>query len=238
MRPWAVSVRASRRSSWRVRMLYATWSMTSAALPPASRCRRATSATCSRSRLCMRVTHEPSASSSGTPRRSSEMTRESSSCDGSGALSATTASAPGRLWPARSDWASTSRLSESWSPNARRLRSTFDVTNIRRKIGPVNASSRKIGAFPITARIRPTNSAIMIERKTSASGDILIPARATSSAKPRMSRLRWNEVSASARAARISSRRMPVSSSSSKSTNDDIRLRKLRPRSEKSFETA
>src|SRR5438128_1332016 len=68
--------------------------MTSAALPPASRWRRATRATCSRSRLCMRVTHEPSASSSGTPSRSSEMTRDSSSCDGSGALSATTESGP------------------------------------------------------------------------------------------------------------------------------------------------
>ena len=87
------------------------------------------------------------------------------------------------------------------------------MTNIRRKIGPVNASSRKIGALPITARTRPTNSAIDDrEEDERESATSRIPARATSSAKPRMSRLRWNELSASARAARISSRRRPVSS--------------------------
>ena len=162
---------------------------------------------------------------------SSETTRASSVfVTAPAALSATTARAPRRLWPARSDWASTSRLSESWSPNSRRLRSTFDVDEHPEEDRAREREQEEDRRVSDHGQDQADEQRDHDRRGRRARAAISrCPRGRRRRRTPRMSRLRWNELSASARAARISSRRMPVSSSSSKSTNDDIRLRKLRP---------
>src|SRR5579875_1136715 len=103
IRPCMVRVWISRRRSNRSRTVSATRSITSAALPPASRWSWATRASCSTSRLAIRSATTASEFWIGTPSCSSATTRCISLFIGSEALSTTTASAPAKLWPEREE---------------------------------------------------------------------------------------------------------------------------------------
>ena len=129
----------------------------------------------------MRRATRASASSSGTPIRSSLTARASSRRVGSAASSTATASAPVNDCPARIADPMTCRLSASWDSNSRRAALARAATTARATSG-AGSSIAASATFPSATATPAATTVPATTRPARLSGERAMPATLTSSA--------------------------------------------------------
>ena len=133
IRPSAVSTATSRRTSSRARMKSASVWRRSASRPPTVCWMRMACTTQSRSRISRRLAMRSRASTTGSPRRVSDTSRENSSDSGGSASSHIIWMARRNVWPADSDEAMRVRASGRAASNALRRLAIRCLTSDRRR---------------------------------------------------------------------------------------------------------